>query len=442
MSIRKAITELLEADVISSETAQRIEAYYQSKSAHRANLPTIILTVLGTVLVGLGGILIIGHNWDNLSRFVKTLIAFLPLLTGQAACAYVLAKKRDSAVWAESTATFLFFAVGACIAMLAQVYNISSIEGQFMLSWFLLCLPLAYIMRSSTVLMLCVGLATYYVGETRGNLLYLALIAATLPYYYGLMRRATPSRFGYLLSWLLPLSFLVAFGVMLDHAHYTLLFIAYVALYAFLYQLGGIPLLQRQPAASNGYRVAGLLGISVMLLMFSFSWYWDELADNASRYSSDGSFFQEQHVSNILCAITLLLNLLTLLLYVLHRRTFPSKPANPIAPIAFACTLLVALVVFTSATHNSAAIMVTAAQWAVNILTLLLAVYYIRKGDRENRFAKLNYGLLLMAGLVACRFFDSNLPFLLRGIAFMLIGVMLILINSYMHKKRQRHVQS
>ena len=70
----------------------------------------IVFGVLGAILVGLGMVLIIAHNWDDLSRMTKTGLAFLPLLLGQGLCGYVLLRKQDSVAWRESATAFLFFA--------------------------------------------------------------------------------------------------------------------------------------------------------------------------------------------------------------------------------------------------------------------------------------------------------------------------------------------
>jgi uncharacterized membrane protein len=92
----KDIPELLKAGVITKETADSIQDYYQTKSGSSANRLFIVFGILGAILVGLGIILIIAHNWDELSRATKTLFAFLPLLIGQVLCGFVLIKKQNT----------------------------------------------------------------------------------------------------------------------------------------------------------------------------------------------------------------------------------------------------------------------------------------------------------------------------------------------------------
>ena len=162
----KDIPELVKADIISQETADKIRDFYRNKGGPSTNRLFIVFGILGAILIGLGIILIIAHNWDELSRTTKTLFAFLPLLIGQTLCGFVLIKKQDSVAWRESGTAFLFFAVGASISLVSQIYNIPGNLSSFLLTWMLLCLPLIYVMKSSIASLLYLIGITYYAGET------------------------------------------------------------------------------------------------------------------------------------------------------------------------------------------------------------------------------------------------------------------------------------
>ena len=133
MRIIKEIPELLQAGVISESTAIKIEEYYRSKKTPVSNNFFLVSGILGAILVGLGVILILAHNWDTLSRELKLFFAFLPLVSAQALCGYALLKKRDSDAWREVAATLLFFGVAASIALVSQIYNIPGDLNDFCL---------------------------------------------------------------------------------------------------------------------------------------------------------------------------------------------------------------------------------------------------------------------------------------------------------------------
>ena len=76
----KDLDELVTANVISSDTAERISEYYKSRKAAPNERFNIVLAVLGSLLVGSGIVLLVAHNWDEMSRGTQTVFAFLPLL--------------------------------------------------------------------------------------------------------------------------------------------------------------------------------------------------------------------------------------------------------------------------------------------------------------------------------------------------------------------------
>lgn len=89
-AIEQNLDELLEKGVITESVAADIRRFYGRKNQSSAsNRSLILFGILGSLLVGLGLILIIAHNWDTLPRIVRVLIAFLPLLLTQGFCLYV-----------------------------------------------------------------------------------------------------------------------------------------------------------------------------------------------------------------------------------------------------------------------------------------------------------------------------------------------------------------
>jgi hypothetical protein len=68
--------------------------------------------------------------------------------------------------------------------------------------------------------------------------------------------------------------------------------------------------------------------------------------------------------------------------------------------------------------------------FAIGILT-------IKDGAKKVHLGILNFGLLIIAALVICRFFDADLSFVFKGILFVSVGVGFFAANSWMLKKRK-----
>ena len=81
-SFETILPELVMSGIISKETSLEISDYLAKKPETQSNRLFTIFGILGALLVGLGVILIIAHNWDVLGRQAKTTISFLPLISG------------------------------------------------------------------------------------------------------------------------------------------------------------------------------------------------------------------------------------------------------------------------------------------------------------------------------------------------------------------------
>ncbi|WP_435414935.1 DUF2157 domain-containing protein [Polaribacter aestuariivivens] len=115
---KQELPKLIKEGIISEEIAMKIESYYNLKTDNSSNKLFTVFGVIGSLLVGLGIILILAHNWDNFSKLTKTIFAFLPLIIGQIVVGYSLLKKKNS-TWLESSGTFLFFGVGSSISLVS-----------------------------------------------------------------------------------------------------------------------------------------------------------------------------------------------------------------------------------------------------------------------------------------------------------------------------------
>lgn len=424
MSIQKDISDLVKVDIITQQTADKILEFYKNKSSSNTNRLFIIFGILGAILVGLGIILIIAHNWDELPKGTKTLFAFLPLLVGQVICGYALMKKQDNIAWRESGSAFLFFVIGASISLVSQIYNIPGGAGTFLLTWMLLALPLVYLMQSSiTSLLFIVGI-TYYATQlgywsyhTTFPYLYWLLLLGILPNYYILYKNKPESNFMIFHNWLIPISVIISLGTATKSTE-ELMFIAYISLFSFFYLVGNMDFFSRQKSRNSGYKLIGSLGIISMLLMLSFDWYWEELRSKEFPISDliEAPEFYASVITSLLAGVLLfwqqkgksILDIMPFsIMFILFIATFILGLSSPIA------------VVF------------------INILVFALGILAIKDGAKQDNLGVLNFGLLVITALVVCRFFDSDLSFVIRGLLFISVGAGFFATNYWLLKKRK-----
>lgn len=78
----------------------------------------------------------------------------------------------------------------------------------------------------------------------------------------------------------------------------------------------------------------------------------------------------------------------------------------------------------------------------INLYALALAGTLVMRGLRTERAGSLNLGLLLFSSLVVCRFFDSDLDFIVRALAFMLLGALMLASNLYLARRKRPKMPS
>jgi hypothetical protein len=73
----------------------------------------------------------------------------------------------------------------------------------------------------------------------------------------------------------------------------------------------------------------------------------------------------------------------------------------------------------------------------INLIILVIGIVTIRNGAKSDHLGVLNYGVLIITVLVICRFFDTDLSFVVRGGLFVLVGAGFFALNYWMLRKRK-----
>lgn len=153
--------------MISKEKADELQRSLKDVDAQVPNKAIRIFSAVGGVLIGLGVILFVASNWDELTATVKTGILVLGMiLTGYAGFDLAYVRKTY-----EKTGLALLFVnvliFGASIFLVAQIYNLPLTFWWGALLWFLGAAFFAYVLRSRLHLWLSVPLFLLFLGWLR-----------------------------------------------------------------------------------------------------------------------------------------------------------------------------------------------------------------------------------------------------------------------------------
>ena len=424
MSLLKDLPELVSANLISNDTAQQITDYYKRKQVTSPNRQLLIFGIVGALLVGIGLMFIVANQWDDLPRSVQTLCAYLILLVPQLLCGYVLLKKPEKTVWRESTALILFFGVGASISLVSQIYHINGEMSSFMLTWTLLTVPLVYLLNSSSVslaYLACImiyGLSVRNVAATTlEEYLFWILFLIPLPRYFQIFKKSSENILFLAHHWIIPFVLTMTLGT-ISHKLKMVMYPNYIILFGIFYFVGNTADLKSRPLIQNGYKVFGFLGTVITLLILTFKSPWHDLA--IGNYHLANLIIAPEFIAGII-----LFALASFLLY--HQNKLKNLKNWGLMDFLY----LLFLLIFILASQNT-----TLAVLAVNLVILFFGIFLLREGSRISHLGVLNIGMVVIALLVICRSFDTDLTFVVKGTLFVLVGIGFFGANWLMIKKR------
>jgi uncharacterized membrane protein len=423
---------LVSEGVLPNESADRLRRHYGLLPAGGGKQWAILIFgILGAALIGAGVILLVAHNWDDLSRESRTALAFAPLVTAIALAGWVLTQRRGSAPWCEGAATYWALTIGAAISLVAQIYQIQGDPARFFLTWILLALPIIYLLRSGvTSCLYFVGATTWagYATNTyaRGtSLWYWGLLALVLPYLSQLWRAERNGWRAALTGWVLAICLAIGTAFSLDGAATGAWIGAYTGLLALMFLAGArwfgdTPTIWQRP-----WQTAGGLGLGIMALILTYKWSWNELHYQEWRLSwTTGPALIVGNTFSALLPIT-----------AICVAAFGAKRDGRIGldRIIVGLAPLCGVIGYVLATTRNLTVL---PQVIFNVYLLALGMSALVVGIRVNELERVNAGLVALSALIIARFFDGDLSFLARGVAFILVGTAFLITNVMMLRRK------
>ena len=423
--LRGQLPDLVAAGAISSENARAIERHYGPVES-RTNFGFVVLATVGAALVGAGIILLIAHNWDELSRATRTIIAFLPLLIAQALVVFVLTQRNESRPWREAVAVFDVAAVATAISLISQTYQIQGSFAEFMRVWLLLSIPIVYLLRTTLGgVVYVIGTIVWlfsrwgFISSQANPMLFWVLLLLVVPYFWTRFRNDRDSRETATLAIALIVAAVFGLGSTADFAKADLGGIAFAGLFTAIY-LCGIKFFPRADERLHIVALVGGIGVGIIAIVLSFESSW--------HLGRDLNWGERSAAAHVALVLELLLPVAAICLAGLDifRRRFEFSLATASLPV-------VAAIAWGIAKSCDCSFIAAA---VINCYVLLLGIDILSRGIRTQSIARANFGLLLIAALAISRFFDSELSFVTRGVGFIVVGAGFLIANILLFRKR------
>lgn len=411
----KEIDEWEKENIIDTYVADRLRERYSTKG--KVTLVTIF-SILSSVLIGAGVILIFATNWKNLPLAVKALVSFLPLLLGQGAAVFTVAKMYERTVIRECVTILYTAGIFATLAMVANSFDLSGDIGRYILICSVLTLPVIYVMSAVS------PLAVYFAGvifsalknarhaDSIEILIYFALTVVGILFLFRVRNEENPDprRIGYV-KWLntaASFAFMVAFIIAADLGGLT----TYLAYFALIMAFSPVDSESLSPL-----KFLGVIGSAVTVGVFSLGHSW---------YAVGSDFDFLSNLAGIIPAV-----LMCVAAVILAFAKGIDKLKITVIAADIVCVVLSSLCYIGFISESFIlTVIANAAMLAVGIMLIVC-------GTADCDTFTTNAGLVTVGAVVIMRFFDWDLDIFMKGIAFICAGVVLLVVNKRLAKKRK-----
>jgi hypothetical protein len=434
VSLTNLLNSLEKKGVLPNIANKEIQKFLDTSTNAIGKLFLVITALIGATFISAGVFSIISHNWDDFPKHVRGALSFVPVIAGIFVYYLALFKHRHSTSWVEASSLFLMLMVGASIALVSQTYQMDGDFDRFIIVWLSLTSPLFYIARASGIAFFYLLLAAKFLIPHFGfslfgpsdfslndkYLYFWFFLLAVLPHFYITLNKSA-DRQGFrsiFLGWLIGVIFLIGmpFAVKSGYLWWTTAIVVGYYLLGKKYYNGNISSLGRP-----------FQTISLFVLFYTLTYLTlDEiypLVFGSNDIREMGTWTNEQlffYFSGFLLMVGL-----TILAV---RQRLKGKELNRyIVVMPFLIVLLFGI-------HYLNILDYVDLMWLGFLLTnfyvLGFGINGLIKGNRYKNVLYMFYGLFILSNLMWVRYFDMDIAFWLKGLFFIGVGFIFLLIHK------------
>ena len=417
------LPSLIENGIIDPESAEKIKLHFgKIDETPNYNIAFLVAGTLGAILIGGGIILIFAYNWENLSITWRTILSFTPLIFAQAIYTYVYFKKRAISSWVEASSGFLMLMLASSIALISQTYHIAGSMESFLFIWMLLSLPLLYLMNSSlAAIFYLIGIASWAQHQSGSESIYYWLfLLAFLPHFVINTRSDQLSIRGNILGWGLVLTFASAYFGVIEYDILEFSLIGTSLLVSNFYLKGELSY-KSESFIRRPFQTFSIAILFIVCMILGYEW---ESLDT----SMQDLIFGDQYApwAGFINFLFLVANVFGFgyLAYLYLKET--KSPNYFILGFPFLIIIGLALARFE---------LETVAIILANAFLFGYGLFYIKIGIQKQRMALVNVGMLFISAIIIARFFDADFKLVVKGIAFVVLGIGFLSVNLMLSRK-------
>lgn len=402
---------------ISDEQNNMILDFYKDNNyPKKQDILPMILAIIGSILVGLGTILLIGKNWELLSRGTRLIISVIPFLIGFS-FAFWFISKNPNKFYLEASGIFISISIIAGLGLVGQTYHVVSPAQSLYLASALISIPFIYLLRSTLsgivyIVLICIAISIS--PKVSPDMLFfegLILISLLLPYVLNKKNKAS----SFELEWIKGI--MLFSGIVLIFSTTTSEVFLFEKLIT--YGLFLVACHDGKLYNSNFMRYVGIFIIFAVFFNFTFEYRWKYFEFN---------FDLDQWIILLFLLIST-----SIIIY----KSYQDKHKIPYLPFM--------IIPLLSTIYNflpSNELIKNIFFWGFNAAFFITAIYYFFTGyksmtQENSSILRANMGLLLILVIISKWFFDMEISFLARGILFIILGMSFLIFNFIFSRQKR-----
>ena len=415
------------------------------------NWGMIVLTSVGSVIFGLGLILIIAYNWEKMGRYVKLLLIFASMLAAHAAGYHFTREESSRKGLGEGVSLLGTMLFGAAIWLIAQVYHIDEHYPNGLLAWGVGAWAMAWAMPSIAQCILAAVILAFWGGfeaHDFRNVFHLApvfIILCTVPLAWVKKSRV-----------LLAVGVIAALAALISNALsiHERVAAPVILLAAAVIIMAGHLLSSSEsfPESSAVMTILGFVPYALMLYLLSFP----KLGSALLQFGRHGGV--EYFI--LLCVAAGVMTALALTVWYLRDKRFTAAILVDSAGVLASIAVLVfkfaegirieRLIAERTASHPDASLQPVYLRfegWGLagifNLILLAYCITLIWDGVRNLNSKKTAAGVALFALLAFTRYADLFEDLVVRGLVFLAVGGAIFAVGAFYNRfKKAQEVRS
>lgn len=182
--------ELLDHHVINEEVANNIINYYLEKEGNKKKFltnTTLPLCIVAALFIITGICFLLADNWESIPHALQVIIGLLPIILGAASCYYVYKHQYESRAFKEAASVTYCVGLVTTYCMINGIFDIKIVGAISIFLLAILAYPIVFLFRSiitSSIIIASLCVSTSDINDDLSVVLYLIIFFIDLLFLY------------------------------------------------------------------------------------------------------------------------------------------------------------------------------------------------------------------------------------------------------------------